>query len=200
MDACAMSKNRHKRLFPKKYSASYVKTSRIDGIKAAAYNAQRSKATVGLRADAEHKLDSNFMESVPMTGPLTRFERKFVNGTTGEDLSLHEQKQWQRSQKGRTVDKKHELLIVEQMRKEGRYLTFCKVWQSKYKQGVDEYICQTLIKNKKFSIKLYFCGLEALFVQEDEEIRFISKTYKGLSVAMQHYKNNNISWDRKESV
>ena len=182
-----MSKrNRHKRLFPKQYSASYVKTSRIDGIKAAAYNAQRSKATVGLRTDAEHKLDSNFMTAVPSTRSLNTYD--------------WDRDRFVRSERGLVVDKKHELLIVEQMRKEGRYLTFCRVWQSKYKQGVDEYICQTLIENKKFSIKVFFCGLEAIFVQEDEEIRFISKTYKGLSVAMQHYKNNNISWDRKESV
>lgn len=54
-----------KRLFPRMYQSTYVRTSRIDPNVASSYNAQRSMATTGSRGNTEHKLDNNFMEEVP---------------------------------------------------------------------------------------------------------------------------------------
>src|SRR5258706_3896274 len=56
-----------KRLTPKKYAGEYVSTPRLDHNMAAAYNMQRSKATVGPREDSEPKLENNFTQEVPET-------------------------------------------------------------------------------------------------------------------------------------
>src|SRR5258705_9869120 len=62
-----MAKRRAKRLFPKSFSSTSVKTSRLDSFKAAAYNSQRSKVTSGSRGDTEHKLGNSFMQDIPET-------------------------------------------------------------------------------------------------------------------------------------
>src|SRR5258708_418828 len=49
-----------KRVFPKKYSATAVRTSRIDANLAAIYNSQRSKATFGSGRETNHKQNNNF--------------------------------------------------------------------------------------------------------------------------------------------
>src|ERR1041385_6955263 len=55
-------RNRHKRLFPVKFSSDYINVSRIDHNKATAYNAQRSKPVRGGRNNVEPIFNNSFVD------------------------------------------------------------------------------------------------------------------------------------------
>jgi hypothetical protein len=199
-----MSKRRRKRLFPKQYQSTYISAPRIDHNKAYAYNQQRSKATVGPRWDVEPKLDNNFMEEVPRTNSLTTFDPELIDGKTGEPVRTRKKHQprWPTPRK-EAVDLKHEMLVIEQKRKDGNLLMFYKVWQGSNRlQGVHEYHSKLMKDRNGIKTTMYFSGLEVLFVMEDHEERFISKTYRGMDQAMWAYndKKQGITWLRREKV
>ena len=177
-----MSKRRRKRLFPKKFSASSISVSRIDPNKAAAYNAQRSRATEGGRASTFHKIDNNFMEVVPDTRSLS---------TIDYDLEVSV-----RSERGKVVDRKHELMKVEA---QGLYYMY-RVWQGKRGQGVSEFFQLTVEKHEGYVMKLFFSGQEFMFVSEVslKNIRRISRIYKSRDEAMYYKNSNRIAWIDEE--
>lgn len=182
-----------KRLFPKNMSASSVRTPRIDSSKAAAYNSQRSPATVGSRNDIEHKPNNSFTQSLPPTH-FTHYGEKRYNPDDGT---------WNMSERGKVFERKHNMLVVEGKGLFGLY----RVWQSGMRnQGVTEYYCLTLKENKeeKISFKLFFSGSEYLYVWESEGTRRISKTYirshDMRKEAIQRLENNKVAWPHKEDI
>jgi len=180
-----MSKRRRKRLFPKYMSASYIHTGRIDHSKAAAYNEQRSKATEGPRSNSLHKLNNSFTQELPETKRPRVWNPK--------------KKAWvyQPTERTITLEKKHELLVLEGKDLFGLY----RVWQTQRNQGVSEYHCMILKKiGTEFKLMLFFSGNEFLFVQEYQTTRMISRTYTGRDVAMWHKNNNKISWIVTEAI
>lgn len=178
---------KRKRLFPRQYSSSYIKTDRFDANKSAAYTAQRSKATIGSRNDTEHNLNSNFTQEVPRTRSLSTYDNDWD--------------EWIRSERGKVVDTKHDLIAIEEQRKIKKFISYYKVWQGKKHQGVAEYYCVILKKfGDDFKLMLFFSGQEFLFVQECENTRRISRTYIGREDAMRQYNNNNISWLHIETI
>ncbi len=200
-----MAKRGMKRLHPARYSATYVSTPRIDANKAAAYNKQRSKATLGGRYDTQPNPDNNFMQEVPRTISLTTVDWELVDGNTGEKLNRREKKRViitrrDKSKRKEVVDRKAEIIAMEEHRKRGTFLLFYKVWEGWNRQGVQEFHVQTLKENKEkgFSQRLYFCGNEAIIVQESKSGRFISKVYIGRDTALEHYNNNKIQWIKRE--
>lgn len=182
-----MSKRRRmKRLFPKKFASDYIKAPRIDHNKAAAYSAQRSKATFGSKNDVQHKPDSNFMSAVPRTKSLSTYDPDW--------------NEWVRSQRGEVVDAKHELLRITHAKEQKRSLVYMKVWQGQRHQGVLEYHRKVMEESDGYSIVMFFSGTEVLFVMEIGNKRWISCTYAGLEVALRQYKTNNISWITTEPI
>lgn len=196
-------RKRAKKVFPAQYNATRVSVPRIDAVKAAAYNQQRSRPTAGPRSDISHKPESNFMQEIPRTRGLSTHEPNLVDGKTGEKFSKSNLPKRSSFFRYKTppklaVEHKHQLIVMEQKRKEGCFLRYFKVWQSTWKQGITEYHCQVLMQKGSVSRKLYFSGNEALIVQESATHYSISKTYQGLDVALYHYNNNRISWDSRE--
>lgn len=194
---------RAKRLFPKNMSATSVKTSRIDSNKAAAYNAQRSKATAGPRSSSLHKANNSFMQEVPVTRNLSTYDPDVLDGKTGERLGPSN---WKRAKKHQpswpTPRKKaldHPLMIIE--KKDEKMISLYRVWQARKAQGVSEYYC-TIIERigTDFKLMLFFSGNEFLFVQEFKETRRISRTYQGRDTAMHNYNKNSISWIVEEKI
>lgn len=194
---------RAKRLFPKRLSATYIHTGRIDHNKASAYNAQRSKATAGPRSSSLHKPDNSFMQEVPETRNLSTHDPDLLDGNTGERLGP---KNWKRakkhqpmwpSERKKALDAQDQLMVVE-----GKNLfELYRVWQGDRKQGIVKYNPMYLEKiGTTFTLMLFFQGNEFLFVQEFKEIRRISRTYQGRDEAMQRYNNNNISWIVEEKI
>lgn len=177
-----MSK-RHKRLFPKKYSASYVKTSRFDANKSAAYTAQRSKPTIGSGPDTLPKLDNNFMQEVPETRSLSTYD---------EDIN-----EMVRSEKGKVEDRLYQLKAEER----GNLLSLYRVWQNKRQQGVAEYYCTILERiGPNYKLMMFHSGMEFLFVQEYKNVRMISRTYYGRDKAMQHFHKKHFGWILAEEM
>lgn len=174
-----MSKRKRKRLFPKQYSASYVKTTRIDHNKAAAYNSQRSKATLGVGEGTEPKLDNNFMTEVPRTRRLSTFD--------------DEAQRWVRSERGITQDRKHDVIAIE----EHGLLMAYRLWQGKRHQGVAEFLTQVLTKREGYEVKLLFSGNEYLFIQEalTYNVRMVSRVYVGdRTWAIFKYNSEGVGW------
>lgn len=181
-----------KRLFPKKFSASSVSVPRIDHNKAAAYNLQRSKATIGPRSDASHKPNNSFTQPVPATKSLSRKDHDLVDGKTGKPGVMV------RSERGHTVDKKHELIKMEGK----NILELFRVWQGDRHQGVSLFLRTDVEKiGDNFCLYLLFTGNEYLFIQEYKTTRMISRIYHGRSSA-EYYKKHQeeISWRITETI
>lgn len=87
------------------------------------------------------------------------------------------------------VEKKERMFLFNVLR---------KTWQGTWRQGVSVYNTLTMKEQENFSIKLYFSGNEAIFVQETKDKRWISATYNGTTEAMEAYKSK-ISWIIQES-
>ena len=167
-----------KRLFPKKYSADYVPTPRIDHNAATVYNSQRSKSTIGGRGSTEHNFDSNFLKEVPQTRSLSTFD--------------YREKKMVRSERGKVVDDIHDKI----WKYEGKNLLELYImWQGDRYQGVKKFN-QVVLESvgEHFKFIHYFTGNEHLFVQESKNVRFISRVYHGRDVAMFHKNNNTITW------
>jgi len=149
-----------KRLFPAKYSASMTRTPRFDAPKAAAYNSQRSKATVGSRGNTEHNAHSSFMQE-RNEQPFLKYGKKYFAPDDGG---------WMKYDYNGA---RHSLMRVDNL------LSLYRVWQGKRRQGVCEYHCCILKENKEkqYKLMLFFSGMEYLFVQEAGERRWISITY-----------------------
>lgn len=149
-----------KRLFPAKYSASMTKTPRFDAPKAAAYNSQRSKATVGSGGSTEHNANSSFMKE-RVTHTFIKYGKKYHAPDDGG---------WMKYNYNGT---KHNIVRVDNL------LSLYRTWQGQRRQGVCEYHCCILKENKEkeYKLMLFFSGTEYLFVQEAGERRWISKTY-----------------------
>lgn len=179
-----MSKRR-KRLFPKRFSASVVNTPRIDSNKAAAYNAQRSKATVGPRHDTEHKLGGSWNQEVPETRHRRVWDRNKRVWMTMPTYKLEVEK---------TRD---ELVVIEK----AGLITLYKIWQDQMRdQGVSEYHCRVLERiGDSFKVMLFFSGDKFLFVQEYKNVRRYSKEYTGLlEYAMSVHLRGEYAWIAKE--
>lgn len=193
-----MSKRRRKRLFPKHLSASAVRVSRLDANKAAAYNSQRSRATLGSRGNIEHDPESSFMHEIPRTKSLSLHDPDLVDGATGMkvDTKRKHKPEW-RSERGKVVDAKHELLVREQR---GLYEAYV-VWESAFHQGVMHFQRMALKRiGDNFVLWLLFAGNTFMFVQECEDTRRISWTYEGREAAMSAYGQNSIHWRLKQSI
>lgn len=202
-----MSKRKSKRLFPKHMQASAVRTSRIDHNKAAAYNAQRSKAVTGVRGDTEMKLDNNFMEEIPRTRSLSTHDPELFDGKTGlpikfskSNLPGKHRPGW-RSERGKVVDTLHKVWEVERKDVWGLY----KVWQGQMsKQGVSEYFCRKLEIREGYRLLLFFSGAEFIFIQEVSyrNTRRYSKIYSDLREATDIYSQGvaAISWHHEEPL
>lgn len=159
-----------KRLFPAKYSASMTKTPRFDAPKAAVYNSQRSKATVGGGGNTEHNFNSNFLKEEPRTrSPHVHWRkwRKYRFEDVNADAAF--------TPRGQAIIDMKQLMAVETK----DLFSLYRVWQGKRRQGVCEYHCCILKENKEkeYKLMLFFSGTEYLFVQEAGERRWISKTY-----------------------
>lgn len=182
-----MSKRPRKRI-PANMRASFIPTSRIDPNKAAAYNAQRTKAILGSGPDTEHNPNSGFMQEVPKT--FTKYSKQYYMPDDGGYF---------KSQKGLTVQRREELKIVEHQGLFGLY----RVWQSESKkQGVSQYLCRVLDESPGYWFRLFFSGDEYLFVQEslEQNTRRISRTYQGLSTAIARKRENKIAWIVTEAL
>lgn len=149
-----------KRLFPAKYSASMTKTPRFDATKAAAYNSQRSKATVGSGGNTEHNTNSSFMQE--------RITHKFIK--YGKEYHAPDDGGWMKFDYNGA---RHTLVRVDNL------LTLYRAWQGQRRQGVSEFQCCILKENKEkgYKLMLLFCGTEYMFIQETAVRRWISKTY-----------------------
>jgi hypothetical protein len=128
------------------------------------------------------------MQEVPRTRALSTYDEDW--------------KEYIRSERGITVDRKHEELVKQEQSSLKNFLSFYKVWQGRRHQGVAEYYCTVLERiGKDYKLMLFFSGMECLFVQEYQNNRFISRTYyEGREYAMQQYKNNTIGWIHKEQI
>lgn len=158
---------RRKRLFPKKYLSENIPVPRIDHAKAAAYNLQRSKATVGPRGDTEHKLDNSFLHEVPES-------RRAIFYKNGK-------RYYAPSERYNTLEKKHQLTVVEQLKENKDLFGLYRIWQSGFRnQGVTEFNKMYLDRSENYSLMLFFAGDKYLFVQEvlEKNIRRISRVYQ----------------------
>lgn len=184
-----------KRLFPKKFQATTVKTKRFDPNVAGAYNSQRSRATLGSKNNVLPNLTNNFMEQVPRTRSLTTFDEDTLD--------------YVRSERGKVVDRKHLELEREAMSlldhikcDKGSY--FDAFIQRKISMPLStRYHCLMLKEYRHTSYKLmvFFSGDEYVFVQEYEGLRMISSTYKGTTgEAVQRYKDQQMGWCSKEEI
>jgi len=169
-----MAKRRHKRLFPKSFSSTSVRTSRLDSFKAAAYNMQRSKVTTGSRGNTEHKLGNSFTQDIPETI----------------------QPRFRITEKSKTIETRNELLIVES----SSLFTLYRVWQGQNHQGVDAFYCTVLEKHGQYSCTLFFSGNEYIIVLENGDIRMISSTYHSREEILQRKNQNKLSWVLTESI
>ncbi len=161
-----------KRLFPKKYAGEYVNLPRIDHNVASKYNMQRSKATVGPRNDSEHKLDSNFLEPVPDTKRLSTYD--------------HDLEEWVRSERGKVVDRKNELIIHEKK-------TLYELYTENKGQGVFKSNWYSATRLGK-AMWLLRRGNEYMFVLKTNTVEMISHIYTDYAKANRDYRVQRINW------
>ena len=175
-------KKRMKRLFPRQYSAAYVKTSRIDPMKSAAYNAMRSRATIGSGDGVLPNLDNNFMSEVPRTRSLSTYD--------------NEARVWVRSVRGVTVDRKHQVLEVQA---QGLIKMF-QLWVGSRGSGLKEFFSRTVEEYPGYKLELLFSGNEFMYVStvSAKNIRRISRIYNGREEAMAH--RERIAWIIEEPL
>lgn len=179
-----MSKRKRKRLFPKRFQASSVRTPRFDTVKAAVYNTQRSKATTGSGPNTLHNSDNSFMEEVPRTRSLSTYDA--------------ESELWVRSERGLVVDTKHAMIVAESKGLLGYY----RAWQGQRHQGVSEFFTLTLEQTEKYKLDLLFSGNDCMFIYESflRNVRSISRIYQGREYAMSRYKAESIAWISDEPL
>ena len=170
-----------KRLFPKKYSAEHIPTPRIDHNVAAAYNSQRSRATTGSRGNTEHDPNNNFLSDVPRTRSLSLWSEGEVIG---------------RSERGKVVDTKHELIVREGKNLFELYL----VDPNDSHHGQKLFQRMIIEKSGHYKLFLLFNGNTFMFIQETLTTRRISRLYEGRDTAFHAKALGMISWSIVESL
>ena len=178
---------RSKRLFPKAFSSTSVKTSRLDANAAAAYNSQRSAATIGSRGNTEHKLGNSFTQDIPET-----HHPRWWHPTRNKWYYLP------LSPKIETIKTRNEVMIVEN----SNLFSLYRVWQGQRGQGVDQFYCTVLEQHAYYKCMLFFSGNEYIIVLENESsnTRMISDTYRDRADILQRKKENRLRWIITESI
>ena len=178
---------RNKRLFPKAYSSSSVRTSRLDTNAATAYNSQRSGATTGSRGNTEHKLGNSFTQDIPETR-----HPRYWHPTRNKWYYLPT------SPKIDAINTRNEVMIVEK----ANLFSLYRIWQGKRGQGVDQFYCTVLEKHVYYKCMLFFSGNEYIIVLENKStnVRMISATYHNRAEILQRKKENRLIWIITESI
>jgi hypothetical protein len=185
-----------KRLFPKQYQADFIKTKRIDHNVAGAYNAQRSRATVGRTTNTEHDFESNWHEPVPRTRSLTTFDP--------ENL------EYIRSERGKAVDRMREEMdrevmeLIELVKGDGSWYDVWKTRKDTQPLSI-RYSCIVLdeVKVSGYRLLCFYNRKQYLYAQEYEGQRLVSRIYDGSSSdAVQKYKVNKsaLGWASIEKI
>jgi hypothetical protein len=189
-------RRRSKRLFPKNMQANFIPVPRVDPNKAAAYNAQRSKATSGPSNDVEHKPDNSFMEDVPKT--VSRIvvwqHHRTMDPKTGK--KRHIPGWYDPVAKSFPIVDSHNLMVVKGKKEERDTQFFYRVWQAERGQGIQEFHCRVMEARDNYKFMLFHSGDDYFFVQEVlfKNVRRISVMYKGLSGAAARKDSMNINW------
>lgn len=155
-----------KRLTPKRYAGEYVSTPRLDHNMAAAYNMQRSKATVGPREDSEPKLENNFTKEVP----LTRTDYGYI---------FSERAAAQRTRQVIMDYEKRDLFSL--------YLD----WNKGHGKHKPNWFFVVDLDDDYFII---FRGNEAIIVYLGTQGQYISVTYEGNMAAVRAKCNGTVAW------
>lgn len=205
-----MGKRRPKRLFPKNMQATSVRVPRVDANKAAAYNAQRTKATQGPRSNSEHIPDNSFTQPIPETKKSRAiapwWEVMDLDEKKNERRRLKDTpkvKQFQGPPRDKVVADKHGLMVVDTRHEMKDTVFFYRVWQSKDKQGVQEYFRRVLDETPgQYCLSLFFSAGEYFFVQEVffKNTRRISAMYTDMSTYHSKVRTMEINWVKVERI
>lgn len=202
----------------------WVKSGGVDRASALAYdiynNKGRVRSTVGQGPNTEPKFDNSFQREVPRTkSRKERFKEIFgqieydpSNDITHDDVGElywdEEYKKFSRADPPRKKvwEAKHVEMQIEQERKDRVFVqnSLVRAWSGKTQgSGVEKYSCIVLSEWGSFSLKLYFYASEYVFVQETDELRWMSRTHPSYAVAMALHKQDMHGWvtmEKKQNI